>query len=149
LFLENDGFVSPQGLAFSGDERHLFMADYSSGLFEIDVRTKKVVHLPPLEGATLLGIDGLYFYNGTLIGVQNGVAPWRVVQMFLSDGFKRVERLKIIEANNPVFDEPTLGVLVKNSFYFVANSQWGLVDEKGQLGPADKLADPIVLRVRL
>lgn len=149
LFLENEGFVSPQGLAFSGDERHLFMADYSTGIFDIDLGTKKVVHLPPLEGATLLGIDGLYFYDGSLIGVQNGVAPWRVVRLFLSDSFKRVERLQVIEANNPVFDEPTLGVIVKDSFYFIANSQWGLVDEKGQLGPADKLADPIVLRVKL
>jgi hypothetical protein len=40
-------------------------------------------------------------------------------------------------------------VIVKDSFYFIANSQWGLVDEKGQLGPADKLADPIILRVKL
>jgi hypothetical protein len=149
LFLENDGFVSPQGLAFSGDERRLFMADYSTGLFDIDVRTKKVVHLPPLEGATLLGIDGLYFYRGSLIGVQNGVAPWRLVRIALSDDFKRVERLQVVEANNPVFNEPTLGVIVKDSFYFIANSQWGLVDDKGQLGPADKLADPIILKMKL
>lgn len=149
LFLENDGFVSPQGLAFSSDEQHLFMADYSTGLFDIDVRTKRVVHLPPLEGATLLGIDGLYFYKGSLIGVQNGIAPWRLVRLFLSDDFKRVDRLQVIEANNPLFDEPTLGVIVKDTFYFIANSQWGLVDDKGQLGPADKLADPIILRVKL
>jgi len=36
LFLEDAGFGSPQGLAFSGDERHLFMADYSTGLFDIE-----------------------------------------------------------------------------------------------------------------
>jgi len=149
LLLENDGFVSPQGLAFSGDERHLFMADYSTGLFDIDVKTKRVVHLRPLEGATLLGIDGLYFHKGSLIGVQNGVAPWRLVRILLSNDFKRVDRLQVIEANNPVFDEPTLGVIVKDTFYFIANSQWGLVDDKGQLGPADKLADPIILRVKL
>jgi hypothetical protein len=34
----------------------------------------------------------------------------------------RVERLEIIEANDPVFDEPTLGVLVKDTFYLIANS---------------------------
>ena len=77
LFLEDSGFGSPQGLAFSGDERHLFMADYSTGLFDIDVNRKKVAHLAPLAGATLLGIDGLYFHKGSFIGVQNGVAPQR------------------------------------------------------------------------
>ena len=28
LFLANDAFVNPQGLAFSADEKRLFMADY-------------------------------------------------------------------------------------------------------------------------
>ena len=149
LLLENEGFVSPQGLAFSSDERHLFMADYSTGLFDIDVKTRTVAHLPPLSGATLLGIDGLYFYNGCLIGVQNGVAPQRVVRLRLTKDLKRVERCEVLEANNPLFDEPTLGALVNDYFYFIANSQWGLVDDKAQLGPAGKLADPIILKIRL
>jgi hypothetical protein len=149
LFLENEGFASPQGLAFSSDERHLFMADYSTGLFDIDVKTKTVAHLPPLTGATLLGIDGLYFYNDCLIGIQNGVAPQRVVRLRLTKDLKRVERCEVLEANNPLFDEPTLGALVNDYFYFIANSQWGLVDDKAQLGPAEKLADPIILKIKL
>jgi hypothetical protein len=149
LFLEDGGFVSPQGLTFSDDERHLFMADYSTGLFDIDVTTRKVAHLAPISGATLLGIDGLYFHKGSLIGVQNGVTPWRVVRIGLSSDLKRAERFEVIEANNPIFDEPTLGTIVNDTFYFIANSQWGLVNDKGQLGPAEKLADPIVLKVKL
>ena len=61
LFLSDPRFGSPQGLAFSSDEQHLFMADYGTGLFDLDVKTKTVSHLTPLAGATLLGIDGLYF----------------------------------------------------------------------------------------
>jgi hypothetical protein len=149
LFLEHDGFVSPQGLTFSDDERHLFMADYSTGLFDIDPMTKKVSHLSPLAGATLLGIDGLYFYRGSLIGVQNGVTPQRVVRIRLSRDLKRAEGLEVIEANNPLFDEPTLGVLVKDTFYFIANSQWRLVDEKGQLARPEELKEPLVVKVKL
>ncbi|MFY9571892.1 MAG: hypothetical protein WAV20_10875 [Blastocatellia bacterium] len=149
LFLEDPRFVSPQGLAFSSDERHLFMADYSMGLFDIDVKTKKVNRFAPLAGSTLLGVDGLYFYNGSLIGVQNGVTPQRIVRIFLSKDFSRAERLEILEANNPVFLEPTLGVLLKNSFYFIANSQWPLIDENGKLAAEDKLRDPVVLKINL
>lgn len=149
LFLEDAGFGSPQGLAFSSDERHLFMADYSTGLFDIDVKTQKVTHLAPLAGATLLGIDGLYFHKGSLIGVQNGVTPQRVVRVSLSKDLDRVERLEVLEANNPVFLEPTLGVLVKDTFFFIANSQWPLVDENGKLAAEDKLQDPVVLRMKL
>jgi len=149
LFLEDPGFGSPQGLAFSNDEQHLFMADYSTGLFDIDVKTKHVAHLAPLAGATLLGIDGLYFYKDSLIGVQNGVTPQRVVRVALSQDLKRAARLEVIEANNPVFLEPTLGVIVKDTFYFIANSQWPLVDENGKLAAEDKLQEPVVLKIKL
>jgi hypothetical protein len=148
LFLENAGFGSPQGLAFSTDERHLFMADYSTGLFDIDVNTKKISHFAPVPGATLLGIDGLYFYKGFLIGVQNGVTPQRIVRIALGGDYKRVERLDLLEANNPLFLEPTLGVIVKDEFFFIANSQWPLVDENGKLAE-DKLQDPLILKIQL
>lgn len=149
LFLENVEFVSPQGLAFSSDEQHLFMADYSTGLFDIAVKTKKIFHFAPIAGATLLGIDGLYFYNGDLIGVQNGVTPHRIVRIELDSNFKRAERLDVLEANNPLFLEPTLGVIVKDEFFFIANSQWPLVDENGKLAPDDKLQDPLILKMKL
>ena len=149
LLLEDPGFGSPQGLAFSGDEQHLFMADYSTGLFDIDVKTRRVTHLAPLAGATLLGIDGLYFHKGSLIGVQNGVTPQRIVRISLNKDLRRAERLEVLEANNPVFLEPTLGVLVKDTFYFIANSQWPLVDENGKLAAEDKLRDPVVLKMNL
>jgi hypothetical protein len=149
LFLEDPGFGSPQGLSFSSDERHLFMADYGKGLFDIDVKAKKVTHLVPLAGATLLGIDGLYFHKGSLIGVQNGVTPQRVIRVSLSKDLGRFERLEVLEANNPVFLEPTLGVLVKDTFFFIANSQWPLVDENGKLAAEDKLRDPVVLKMNL
>lgn len=149
LFLEDPGFVSPQGLAFSTDEHHLFMADYSTGLFDIDVSTKKVTHLGPVAGQTLLGIDGLYFYKGSLIGVQNGVSPQRVVRITLSKDLRRAEKLRVIEAGNPIFLEPTLGVLVNGEFYFIANSQWPLIGEDGKFADETKLLDPVVLKIKL
>lgn len=149
LLLEDPGFASPQGLAFSTDERHLFMADYSTGLFDIEVSTKKVAHLGPIAGQTLLGIDGLYFYKGSLIGVQNGVSPQRVVRIALSKDLRRAEQLRVIEASNPVFLEPTLGVLVNGEFYFIANSQWPLIGEDGKFADETKLLDPVVLKIKL
>jgi hypothetical protein len=149
LFMESKAFGSPQALAFSADEKRLFMADYSYGIFLINLATKKITNcLAPLDG-TLLGINGLYSYHGSLIGVQNGVNPQRVVRLWVNPDLPRIERLETLEANNPVFDEPTLGVLVKDTFYFIANSQWGAIDEKGQLAPEGKLKEPIVLKFKL
>jgi hypothetical protein len=122
LFVEGQPFISPQGLDFSRDHKKLFVADYSKGIFLVDVKTKEVKSIN--ADFTLLGIDGLYYYKGSLIGVQNGVNPQRLVKLSLSKDLGRIEQFETIEANNPDFDEPTLGVLVKDRFYFVANSQW-------------------------
>ena len=147
MFLEGPPFVSPQGLDFTPDGRHLFVADYSKGIFVVDLETKQVQSIS--SDFTLLGIDGLYYYKNSLVGVQNGVNPQRVIRLSLNKDLTRFVQFETIEANNPEFDEPTLGVLVKDIFYFVANSQWGSVDDKGQLAPLDKLKDPTVLKVKL
>ena len=47
---------------------------------------------------------------------------------------------------HPAYDEPTLGVLVGDDLYYVANSQGGSFTEEGVILPPDK---PVVLRLRL
>ena len=148
LFTEGPPFVNPQGLAFTPDETHLIMADYSLGLFLIDVKSRQQVNLSAPPRTTLLGIDGLYAYRGSLIGVQNGINPNRVVRIFLSKDSAKVERLQVLEANNPRFNEPSLGTIVGDSFYFIANSQWEAVDQHGQIA-AGKLTKPLILKMRL
>ncbi|HXD30946.1 MAG TPA: hypothetical protein VN643_07515 [Pyrinomonadaceae bacterium] len=149
LFLESGLFVNPQGLAFSADEKHLFMADYLKGVFVIDMKTKNPTLLSSAPRTTMLGLDGLYFHSGKLIGIQNGVNPNRVVRLSLDGLATKVERFEVLEANNPVFDEPTLAVLKDGALFYIANSQWGMIDEKGKLAPEDKLKDPIVLKLKL
>lgn len=146
-FVEGGAFISLQGLDFTRDQNRLFVADYSKGVFLVDLKTKSVQ--PITADFALLGIDGLYAYKDSLIAVQNGVNPQRIIKLTLNRDLTRFVRFETIEANNPVFDEPTLGVLVNDLFYFVANSQWGAVNQSGQLAPPEKLKDPTVLKVKL
>jgi len=147
--IESEQFASLQGLALSPDEKRLFVADYSNGIFVIDLATKKVTGLAPAPASTLLGIDGLYLHKGSLIAVQNGINPHRIVRARLNKSLDKIEKVEVLEANNPLFDEPTLGVLVGDIFYYVANSQWGAVDDKGQLAAVASLKDPVILKARL
>lgn len=149
LFLEDEAFASPQGLDFSPDGRRLFVADYSRGLFTVDLASKKLTRLAAPPDATVLGIDGLYFYKGSLIGVQNGTNPHRVIRILLNDRLDAVEAVRVVEANHPLFDEPTLGVVVKDTFYYVAGSGWGAFDRDGKLAPPEKLKEHVVLKVKL
>jgi hypothetical protein len=58
-----------------------------------------------------------------------------------------IESSETLAMNLPQFDEPTLGTVVGDDFYFVANSHWNRFDENNEL-PED-LSGPIVLRVSL
>jgi hypothetical protein len=148
VFLASEDFASLQGLAFSTDEKTLFAADYSKGVFRIRLADKKVAQLGADAKTNLIGIDGIYFHDGDLIAIQNGFRPHRVARFVLNKDFSAITRSETLEANHADFDEPTLGVTIGNDFYFIANSQYGLIDKDGKLA-ADKLKEPVILRLRL
>lgn len=147
--VESPLILSAQGLALSEDERTLFLADYSRGLLKIDIASRHATLLPCREGVVALGIDGLYRVGRTLVGIQNGMEPQRVVRLTLDARGDSVIGSEVLERLHPSHAEPTLGVLVGRDLYYVANSQWGLFGETGVVSLPDELARPAILRLRL
>ncbi len=142
-------FISLQGIAFNENDSILYAADYSQGIFRINMHDKSVELIQNETATTLLGIDGLYFHKGRLIATQNGVNPQRIVLLKLNSNHTAVSDYKILESNNPLFDEPTLGVITGNEFYFIANSQWSRFDKNGTIYPDEELDYPLILRITL
>ena len=149
VFLTDKSFVALQGLTFTPDEKKLFVADYSLGVFSVEMATKKINWLVPAAEVALLGIDGLYFQKGKLIAVQNGTNPQRITRFSLSGDNLQITGSEVLEANHADFAEPTLGVLIGDEFYYVAGSGWETIDEKGELAADDKLREPVILRLKL
>lgn len=147
--VEPGRLASPQGLALSRDEKTLFVADYPRGIARVDRATREVAYLAAPPDATLAGIDGLRMHGGDLIAIQNGVRPHRVIRLALTPDGTGVKTATILEMNNPLFDEPTLGVVAGEDFVYVANSQWGSFDKGGVLWPIEKLKEPAILRLTL
>lgn len=141
--------VSPQGLVLLEDEQRLLVADYSLGLVSVDLATKVVDVLEPPPHTTLLGIDGLARYGNTLLAIQNGVRPHRVLQIHLNETHDQLVSAEVLTANLPAHDEPTLGTVVGDMFYYLGNSQWGRFRRDGSLPPAAELTAPIILKVAL
>lgn len=139
----------PNGLALSPDDTRLYVSDYAGAIVLIDPRSGSTKRLTPPADATIYGIDGLAWADGSLIGVENGVEPARVVRLLLSPDGTRIDRVTILEMNHPKLAEPTIGVVVGQNYYFIANSHGGLL--RGAKGPlADEpLTEPAVLRIRL
>jgi hypothetical protein len=149
LFIKSDEFKSLQGLDLSSDEKYLFAADYGQGLYKINLGTKQIEKIKPPLDFTPLGIDGLYFYMKSLIATQNGINPQRVIRIYLNNKLDSIESYKILEANNPYFNEITLGLVLGNDFYFIVNGQWNSFDKGGKIFPLEKLQEPRVLKIKL
>jgi hypothetical protein len=146
----DDSFYSLQGLDFSPDGSYLFVEEYGSGVFLIDVASKKILwKIEHSADAPLTGIDGLYFYENSLVGIQNGVSPNRISQFYLDKDFKKVERVRVLERDNPHFNEPTLGLVADGHLYYIANSQWKHYEKDGTIFPHHKLEDIVILKVPL
>jgi hypothetical protein len=138
-----------QGLDFSPDEKYLFVADYSTGVYRIDMKNKNMKYLSYPDNLMMLGIDGLYFYNNSLIAVQNGASPQRIVRMYLNDTMYKITNWKTVEVRNPEFDEPTLGTIVDDKFYYIGNSQWRAFNNDGSLKEDYDLSNPKVFVTEL
>ena len=124
-WLENAQFKSLQGLVLAPDERTLWVADYSRGLWRIDVSAAQAALLPAPAGAEMRGIDGLYAAPGGLIGVQNGLNPQRIIRLAL-DATGAPTRLEIVLSGQPAMTDLSLGQVLGDRFQFVATSGWEL-----------------------
>lgn len=140
-------FRSPQTPALSPDGQRLFVPDYARGIAEVDLGTSRVVWLVHSREVALTGIDGLYLKGTTLVAVQNGTAPARVVRFQLDPALRRVQGFDSIEMNTRQLGSPTHGVIVENEFYFLGNSGW---DRAGDNDDSLKPGEPaVLLRVSL
>ncbi len=142
-------FSSLQGLALDATEANLFLADYSTGIFKLNLESLDVSEINVPLAIVARGVDGLYFYKNTLVATQNGFQPNRVIQFALNKAQTGIDKQTILEANNPLLDDPTLGFLSGNTFYFIANSQWSSIQKDGSQTTSDKLEKSTILVLEL
>jgi sugar lactone lactonase YvrE len=148
LFARQEPYTFPNGIALSDDDKYLFVAHWD-GISVFDVNTRTCRRLEKPENVITGAIDGLYFYNGSLIGIQNTDGLMRVTRFYLDENFTQVENMKILEAYHPSFILPTTGVPVGNAFYYIANSQLWSFNDDGTIFPLEKLHPIRILKLKL
>ena len=144
-------FRSLQGMTASPDGRALYVADYSHGLLRLDLATGKVQRVADAPGSTTVGLDGIAWLDNSIVAIQNGVAPSRVVRLRLNSDGMKVERARVIDQNIDVADEPTSGTVIAGTreFVYVANSQWEKYNDDGTRKAGTALKRPVLLSVPL
>jgi sugar lactone lactonase YvrE len=142
-------FISPQTSAMHPDGSHVFVPDYARGIGILDLASKKIVWLDQsVPKFAINGIDGLYFDHGFLIATQNGTSPERVARFKLDSTMTQIVSEEIIERATPTLGDPTHGVVVGDSFYYIANSGWNSLDDAGNVKADSKLTPARIMRYR-
>jgi hypothetical protein len=140
LLLANPRLTSVRGLAVSGDGHYLYFADYALGILGVDLRQGTGFSLNYDPASLVLGgIDGLYWYDGNLIAIENGMSPPRVMRLRLTDDGHGVTKVMPLDAANPAFTLPTYGTVVGDSLFFIANSQKNQYGDYGDPKDVTKL----------
>jgi hypothetical protein len=141
LLIAPGAFRSPQTPALSAHGARLFVPDYSRGIAIVTLAGKTWKLLEHPSDLSLGGIDGLYMEGRTLIAIQNGTAPERLIRMHLDASLNRVLRWETMEANWAGLGDPTHGVRVGKRFYFIANSGWDVKPGGAYESPAIRVTN--------
>jgi hypothetical protein len=148
-FLPPGSLIAPNGIDVSRDQKRLYVAGFR-GISVVDLATRAVAPLTVPQGmGNFSGIDGLYFHDGSLVGIQNAVGQPRIWRIYLSSSQDAAVRAEILESGTPGLDLPTTGAIAGNSLLFVANTQIRAVDKDEKPLPPERLQDLKVLRLPL
>jgi sugar lactone lactonase YvrE len=150
-----DGLFSPQTPVLARDGKRLFVADYTMGIAVIDLPaaaaapnpSAKLNYLQHPENVAVVGLDGLYRNGDSLIGIQNGTEPERILRLLMNPAQTEITSDQVIHQIEQ-FD-PTHAVEVDGWFYATAHVGWSKVDDNtGQLKPGEKFTPPVLLKFR-
>ena len=93
-------------------------------------------------------IDGLSYFNGSLIAIQNGAMAHRVVRYRLTRDLNNIDSFEVLERRNPLFEGITTGTVADGAFYFMANTQLDKTNG-GKIKPGAQLNPVKILRIDL
>jgi DNA-binding beta-propeller fold protein YncE len=137
------------GLAVWPDLKRLYVA-HSTGIAIVDPVSGAVKRVVPPARESVAGIDGLYAWQGGLIGVQNITTPGRVIYMDLSPDGATITRVRtLLSHHHPALDEPTTGVPTDTGFYLLAATGVAHYNRQGKIDEPDSIRKPTVLRIPL
>jgi hypothetical protein len=137
------------GIALSADSTALYVG-HSTGVARVELASGKLERMAIPARQTVAGIDGLYQWQGDLIGIQNLTNPGRMIRMTLNAAGTAITAVETLQSHhNPAFSEPTTGAIAGKHIYAIGKTDLPRYDEQGKLEGPVGLNWPVVVRVPL
>ena len=138
----------PNGITLTEEGNALYVADFL-GVQRIDLRANEAQEVRPAAHDTLAGVDGLYWYKGGLVGIQNSTSLRRVMRWKLSRDGRSVVDSETLERGTELVHDPTTGAILDDKFYFIANTGIDNLDDNGRIVDPAKLEPLCIAAVAL
>jgi len=138
-------FRSPQGMVPVPGTRLLIVSDYGYGLAALDMGNGKLWRVTGGKGEFLDGIDALQLYGHSLIAVQNGHGPKRILMLDMADSWLAIDTITVLESGVPDWTEPVGGTVDGDRLLYVGTGQW---DRFGKGGAVAQGAEPVPTDIR-
>ncbi|RPH28915.1 MAG: hypothetical protein EHM93_18035 [Bacteroidales bacterium] len=152
LFLKSDSLLAgANGMAISPDNSFLYVASNTKGIVIVKLKSKTIQPIINLKAIDTKGIDGLMLYKNSLISIFNGdgdMSKHHIAHYQLSNDGREIISQSIIDKNNPMFSEPTTGIIVGDDLYCLAATYLRSFTGSKQVD-ISKLGKPRVLKYNL
>lgn len=157
------GLFSPQTPVVTGDGKRLLVPEYPIGIAIIPLTGKndsagkndptasggeKITYLEHPDDIALTGLDGLLLSGDSLIGIQNGTTPERIIRYRLNHEQTKVLSAEVIEQSSGRLGEPTHATANGDWIYVIANVGWDKIDDSGDLKKGESFTPPVLLRFK-
>jgi len=142
-----DRYSAANGIPLARGDRMLYVT-FLEGIGKVDIRTRQITRLRSPVNTSTAEVDGLYWYRGTLLGVQHAPGLEQVARYQLTPDGGSIRRVDVLERGDSGLRLPTTGAVVGTRFYYIANSQFDRLGDDDQLSPATETPPPLtVVRV--
>lgn len=123
-FVASGDNVSFRSITASDQGRLLYVADYEMGITVLDLVSKRAARMTGPETLNFGGIEGLEYWQGYLVMIQNGNEPQRIMRLKLDPTGTVVETVAPLAIAQPFFNYPNYGTVHDGKLVFFANSHW-------------------------
>jgi sugar lactone lactonase YvrE len=125
---------------------------YVGSWHDIQVVSTEDGQVRPISSAipvVTASFDGLYWYAGGLVGIQNSLHPGRVVRLRLDPRGEKITSAEVIERYHPQFAGMTTAALDGDTLLYIVNTQSRRFLPDGSVRPGERLDPILVVRLPL
>jgi hypothetical protein len=142
-FMANADMTGFKDMAVSDTGKLIYIADAALGIQVVDIEANTSTMLGVPETLNVGGISGLMYSEGSLLMLQNGITPQRLMRLSLAPTGLDVATVTPLAIALEQFNSPAHGVVNGGAIYYFAEGNKG--DENGKPAVTTVMRTPMEL----